>query len=143
MTSPQQRMPQNSLSFRGSVIIYFFITMVLLYILYSNLLLSNDSKDCPDLTNLSTKIEAPINYSSTSSSPVEKAAVEQRQEVELVKPSPGNYHRYDTELKHIAFGIAASSNLWEIRKEYIKTRWRPGETRGVVRVDKKVKTRRN
>ena len=133
MTSSQQRMPQNS--FRG-LVIYLFVTMVLLYILYSNFLLSNDRKDCPDITNLSTKIEAPFNYSSTSSSQVKKA-------VQLVEPSPGNYRRYDTELKHIAFGIAASSNLWEIRKEYIKAWWRPKETRGVVWVDKKVRTRRN
>ncbi|PPD81236.1 hypothetical protein GOBAR_DD21838 [Gossypium barbadense] len=48
------------------------------------------------------------------------------------------YLRYDTNLKHIAFGIASSSNLWEIRKEYIKTWWRPKETRGVVWLDKKV-----
>ncbi|KAJ0084791.1 hypothetical protein Patl1_30808 [Pistacia atlantica] len=45
---------------------------------------------------------------------------------------------YDTELKHIVFGIAASSNLWERRKEYIKVWWRPKETRGVVWVDKEV-----
>ena len=43
-----------------------------------------------------------------------------------------------TELKHIVFGIAASSNLWDIRKEYIKTWWRPKETRGVVWLDQNV-----
>ncbi|XWS53218.1 hypothetical protein CRYUN_Cryun11dG0139000 [Craigia yunnanensis] len=138
MSTTQQRMPQNS--FRG-LVVYFFIIMVLLYILYSNLLLSNDRKDCPDVTNLSTKIEAPFNHSSTSSSQIEKT-VEQWQ-VDRVGPAPGIYNRYDTELKHIAFGIAASSNLWEIRKEYIKAWWRPKETRGVVWVDKKVRTRRN
>ncbi|XP_022729223.1 uncharacterized protein LOC111284664 [Durio zibethinus] len=138
MSSTQQRTPQNR--FRG-LVIYFFIAVALLYILYSNLLLSDDRKDCPDIANLSTKIEAPFNYSSTSSSRVEKAV--ERRKVHRVEPAPGNYHRYDTELKHIAFGIAASSNLWEIRKEYIKAWWRPKETRGVVWVDKKVRTRRN
>ncbi|RDX71412.1 hypothetical protein CR513_49251, partial [Mucuna pruriens] len=51
--------------------------------------------------------------------------------------------REETELKHIVFGIASSSNLWNIRKEYIKIWWRPKQTRGVVWLDKKVKTLRN
>ncbi|QHO30915.1 Transferring glycosyl group transferase [Arachis hypogaea] len=49
----------------------------------------------------------------------------------------------ETELKHIVFGIAASSNLWEQRKEYIKVWWRPKETRGVVWLDQKVTTTKN
>ncbi|RVW65845.1 hypothetical protein CK203_007225 [Vitis vinifera] len=50
---------------------------------------------------------------------------------------------FDTELKHIVFGIAASSKLWEQRKQYIKQWWRPRVTRGVVWLDKPVRTRRN
>lgn len=49
----------------------------------------------------------------------------------------------ETGLKHIVFCIAASSRLWEQRKEYIKRWWRPGETRGVVWLDKRVRTWRN
>lgn len=56
---------------------------------------------------------------------------------------PRKPQRHDTELKHIVFGIAASSNLWEKRKEYIKVWWKPKETRGVVWLDKKVRTQRN
>lgn len=41
-----------------------------------------------------------------------------------------------TELHHIVFGIAASANLWEKRKNYIKTWWRPEEMRGFVWLDK-------
>ncbi|KAK8683562.1 hypothetical protein V6N13_039621 [Hibiscus sabdariffa] len=63
--------------------------------------------------------------------------------MEIVDPSEQYHHRYDTELKHLAFGIAASSNLWGTRKEYIKAWWRPNETRGVVWVDKRVKSYRN
>ncbi|RHN76023.1 hypothetical protein MtrunA17_Chr2g0327551 [Medicago truncatula] len=51
--------------------------------------------------------------------------------------------RQDTELKHIVFGIAASSNLWNTRKEYIKIWWRPKQTRGVVWLDQRVSTQRN
>lgn len=45
-----------------------------------------------------------------------------------------------TKSKHIVFGIAASSLLWETRKEYIKQWWEPGKTRGVVWLDQEVKT---
>jgi len=51
--------------------------------------------------------------------------------------------REETQVKHIVFGIAASSNLWHVRKEYIKIWWRPKETRGVVWLDQKVRTQRN
>jgi len=53
------------------------------------------------------------------------------------------YGRQETDVKHIVFGIAGSSNLWHIRKEYIKIWWRPNKTRGVVWLDQKVKTQRN
>ncbi|KAG8092381.1 hypothetical protein GUJ93_ZPchr0012g20803 [Zizania palustris] len=44
-----------------------------------------------------------------------------------------------TRLRHIAFGIGASSALWKSRKEYIKLWWRPGRMRGFVWMDKPVK----
>ncbi|KAK9055410.1 hypothetical protein SSX86_026493 [Deinandra increscens subsp. villosa] len=61
------------------------------------------------------------------------------------EPSTTHTHvlRFDTELRHIAFGIAASSGLWRTRKEYLKLWWRPGETRGAVWIDKKVTTTQN
>lgn len=43
---------------------------------------------------------------------------------------------YETTLHHIAFGIGASSKLWDKRKEYIKLWWRPNQTRGYVWLDK-------
>ncbi|KAF0929971.1 hypothetical protein E2562_027100 [Oryza meyeriana var. granulata] len=43
-----------------------------------------------------------------------------------------------TGLRHIAFGIGASSALWKSRKEYIKLWWRPGRMRGFVWMDKPV-----
>ncbi|XP_051131213.1 uncharacterized protein LOC127251525 [Andrographis paniculata] len=44
----------------------------------------------------------------------------------------------ELEPKHIAFGIAASADLWRFRKDYIKAWWRPGQTRGVVWLDRNV-----
>ncbi|OMP06045.1 hypothetical protein COLO4_08378 [Corchorus olitorius] len=48
------------------------------------------------------------------------------------KPKP-------TEIHDVVFGIAASSKLWQQRKEYIKIWYRPGEMRGVVWLDDRVK----
>ncbi|GMH22685.1 hypothetical protein Nepgr_024528 [Nepenthes gracilis] len=46
-----------------------------------------------------------------------------------------------TNISHIVFGIAASSKLWEQRKKYIKTWFRPREMRGVIWMDSQVKRR--
>ncbi|GKU95221.1 hypothetical protein SLEP1_g8608 [Rubroshorea leprosula] len=44
-----------------------------------------------------------------------------------------------TEIHHIVFGIAASSRLWQKRKEYIKIWYQPNQMRGVVWLDNRVK----
>ncbi|XP_068650165.1 uncharacterized protein [Aristolochia californica] len=51
--------------------------------------------------------------------------------------------RFDTGLQHVVFGVAASANLWEQRKNYIKLWWRPKQMRGVVWLDKSVKVAKN
>ncbi|GMH09379.1 hypothetical protein Nepgr_011220 [Nepenthes gracilis] len=45
-----------------------------------------------------------------------------------------------TNISHIVFGIAASSKLWEKRKNYIKIWFKPGDMRGVVWLDSRVRT---
>lgn len=46
--------------------------------------------------------------------------------------------RIGTNISHIVFGIAASSSLWEMRKEYIKLWWKPETMRGFVWLEKEV-----
>ncbi|KAK7406119.1 hypothetical protein VNO78_07736 [Psophocarpus tetragonolobus] len=48
--------------------------------------------------------------------------------------------REKTELRHVVFGIAASSKLWEHRKNYIKIWYKKDKMRGVVWLDDRVKT---
>ncbi|KAL3818032.1 hypothetical protein ACJIZ3_003937 [Penstemon smallii] len=49
-----------------------------------------------------------------------------------------------TKLEHIVFGIGSSAKLWGKRKEYIKLWWDPQKKmRGIVWLDKKVKTHKN
>ncbi|CAN1249376.1 hypothetical protein LINPERPRIM_LOCUS7126 [Linum perenne] len=43
-----------------------------------------------------------------------------------------------TELKHLVFGVAASADLWETRKEYVKVWWRPRYMRAIVWMDRPV-----
>ncbi|CAN0874930.1 hypothetical protein LINGRAHAP2_LOCUS10536 [Linum grandiflorum] len=45
---------------------------------------------------------------------------------------------YGTELKHLVFGVAASADLWETRKEYVKVWWRSRYTRAIVWMDRPV-----
>ncbi|KAF8039868.1 hypothetical protein BT93_B2165 [Corymbia citriodora subsp. variegata] len=123
----------------------FFLMISMLYILYSsNLLLINDHHGCSLSLDLSSEenLAAVNNFSSTlrlREQDREEGEESSKNAISLSGRSPG----FDTELKHIVFGIAASSNLWEKRKEYIKLWWRPKETRGVVWLDKRIRTRRN
>ncbi|CAN4119958.1 unnamed protein product [Withania somnifera] len=90
----------------------------------SNIILNKD--DCSSSSNISTL-----------STNVSMFTLQERTKEYVEEKEP------ETELKHIVFGVAASSNLWNKRKEYIKLWWKPGETRGVVWLDEKVKTNRN
>ncbi|KAF2300473.1 hypothetical protein GH714_013727 [Hevea brasiliensis] len=107
----------------------------MLYVVYSSHLLLNNDRQCITkeenlklLNNMSTSTHLNDEQANNSLEPI------------LL---PQKAQTYDTELKHIVFGIAASANLWEKRKEYVKTWWRPKETRGIVWMDRRVRTRRN
>ncbi|KAI9193947.1 hypothetical protein LWI28_001615 [Acer negundo] len=155
MTSGSNRcMPQLG---SRDILIWFFILISTLYILYSsNLLLNNDNQDCKkrhgarfskeEETNI---ISSVLNNSSSSSINnhlrLHETHAEENndeEEEETIMP-PQNLQGHDTTLKHIVFGIAASSNLWNKRKEYIKSWWRSKEMRGVVWTDTPVRVYRN
>ncbi|KAM7257204.1 hypothetical protein ACFE04_012945 [Oxalis oulophora] len=118
------------------ILSWLFLTLLIIYILYtSHLLFYTDRRH-----NCLVAEEHLKAFSNDSSlQPVDEVKCSDNDDAEpvIIRKSPG----YDTELKHIVFGIAASSNLWEKRKEYIKVWWRPNVTRGIVWVDKQVKAR--
>ncbi|KAK4408887.1 hypothetical protein Sango_0469700 [Sesamum angolense] len=133
--------PSFGFSSLRNIITWFLILVLLIYSLYSSKFILNkpDNPDCsvPSSPHLSAKdnldkddvVTSPANTSSDQE-PARKTNL-------LAAPFP---ERQDTtlQLKHVVFGIAASSSLWESRKEYIKLWWRPNETRGVVWLDSKV-----
>ncbi|KAK4286493.1 hypothetical protein QN277_003042 [Acacia crassicarpa] len=130
-----------------SIISWFILVTIVLYILYSSnhVLFQNEHRDCsPHLDAASTKQLHLTNTSSASIRHQEKQGPEEVTKVKNLKvrsPPPLLSKRQDTQLKHIVFGIAASSKLWETRKEYIKIWWKPNVTRGVVWLDGKVNTK--
>ncbi|XP_068644479.1 uncharacterized protein [Aristolochia californica] len=115
----------------GNFMNFSFLIVSLIFIfLSSSLLLTNDVFFCSSTlsTDPHTVPDAEINHKS----------VEQNPSI----PQPRT-RRFDTQLKHVVFGIAASSSLWPQRKHYIKQWWRPRVARAVVWLDKPVRTSRN
>ncbi|XP_010259965.1 PREDICTED: uncharacterized protein LOC104599215 [Nelumbo nucifera] len=148
-SATQQRALPLGIGGYRSHITWIFLISIMLYVLYSTNLLLTSTEPAIDCSasafSLSTERLSTPNNSSSLSLPIKE---KQQQQEEEEKEAPQIQltplsHRFDTELKHIVFGIAASSNLWEKRKEYIKQWWRPKVTRGVVWLDTPVKTRRN
>ncbi|KAI4322198.1 hypothetical protein L6164_021915 [Bauhinia variegata] len=154
MCFSQKRMPGTR-----SIITWLILIMVMLYFLRSSNLIffNNKQQDCSTQIDAATKqhLQSLTNVSSSTTLEHKQKKMEDDEEEEeenkeeevheksqLVLPAQLT-EREDTELKHIVFGIAASSNLWDIRKEYIKTWWKPKETRGVVWLDKNVRIRGN
>ncbi|XP_022970389.1 uncharacterized protein LOC111469390 [Cucurbita maxima] len=160
-TTPLQ---QRSTTFPGhrSTPLWIFLFVFILYLLYSaNILVLERHEECPTAVDSSTEvhIRTLTNISSTNNIndndndndndedddddkffPFDE---EEEEQMKIEPVLPLKSQRYDTELKHIVFGIAGSSNLWSKRKEYIKLWWRPEETRGAVWLDKKVYAKRN
>ncbi|KAG2384732.1 uncharacterized protein HKW66_Vig0118240 [Vigna angularis] len=160
-------MPSSS---KPRIITWLILIMIVLYILYSSnfLLLSRSKKDCSNSIRLEASFqEQPQttgNNMSLTTNTVERESDEDEKpgeennekedEDEEGKANSQNVvgeeipydelsQRQDTNVEHIVFGIAASSNLWETRKEYIKVWWKPNKTRGVVWLDSKVKVDAN
>ncbi|KAJ8768687.1 hypothetical protein K2173_023591 [Erythroxylum novogranatense] len=136
MSTTPQRMFQHALVSRNALVLFFLITATL-YLVYSSRFISSNDHPCPMheehldfLTNLSSTFHASEQngHSETSQTGLSLLKIPEKS---------------DTELKHIVFGIAASADLWEKRKEYVKVWWRPKETRGIVWMDRRVRVRKN
>lgn len=101
--------------------VWFLLFVSLAYFFYSVLLISP--------LNLYNQNPSFLSRQSIISPPIQKDGALNQNPKTLEK----------TQLRHIVFGIAASSNLWHRRKSYIKLWWKPKEMRGFVWLDKQVK----
>lgn len=138
----------------NTILPWTFLAITVLYILHSsNLLLRHDSSigisatssslSSSENVSVEEKLGAatePCNISSVMKELRDEQAVaaDEDQRSSGSSITCDRSHDYETDLKHIVFGIAASANLWQKRKEYIKLWWRPKEMRGVVWLDRKV-----
>ena len=131
MTTPHSRPSQASLR---NPIYCFCICLFILYLIYSS---NHFLKYRP--------CALPRNSFITSTENIEAHNITFRNETTAQRDYKVPYMigPERTQLKHIAFGVAASALFWENRKEYIKQWWRPGETRGVVWLDKNVEANKN
>ncbi|PHU15905.1 hypothetical protein BC332_17110 [Capsicum chinense] len=119
---------------------WLFITLLIIYLIYSfNLIINKDSPQCTN--SLPSSSELPAKESFSTKLPETQPSNNSNNSTSLsLQENPGEP---ETGLKHIVFGIAGSTNLWDKRKEYIKLWWRPGEMRGVVWLDKNVTVHKN
>ncbi|WOL07120.1 hypothetical protein Cni_G15857 [Canna indica] len=135
--------PYSSIS---RIMVLFVLSIVLIYLLYPiHILLTRPSCPTPDdaadsTTDSVVHLSSP-NFTMTSDDITTVAnppppPPQSTSAAIKVAPAPPETA---TGLQHIVFGIAASSKLWERRKEYIKLWWRPRQMRGFVWLDKPVK----
>ncbi|XP_014752260.1 uncharacterized protein LOC100838262 [Brachypodium distachyon] len=117
----------------------FFLYGLLLYVLlpvlavYVVALALSPLYACPPPAVLDTNNNA-VHLQSRLADPNSSSSMNQ-----LMNPAPKKKKpRAPTGLRHILFGIGASSSLWKSRKEYIRVWWRPGKMRGFVWLDKPV-----
>lgn len=113
------------------LLIFLVLFLSVTYIVYTLKLLSSDDP-CPDADQpitLNTQNDLPI--SSSISSPIRNQTI----------PNFPQKPHTQTEIQDIVFGIAASANLWEKRKEYIKLWFDPRKMRAVVWMDEPVATK--
>ncbi|KAL0703563.1 hypothetical protein Bca4012_069988 [Brassica carinata] len=136
--------PTSRVSFLRSPLPWLFMFLFFLPLILISTTGGGGRKTCsPTYPHLSIKDQT--NSSSVLKDPEEHEEEEEDDDVPPRVPSlyPRRPRMFNTTLDHVVFGIAASSVLWETRKEYIKSWWRPGKTRGVVWIDKRVRTYRN
>ncbi|KAK9127216.1 hypothetical protein Syun_016013 [Stephania yunnanensis] len=132
-----------------NLITWLFLVLLMFCILYSsNIILNNEIQECITTEeHLSELLPSVATNLSSKSKPLVVNQTKKQEQKKLIQSANASRvaqpHRFDTELKHIMFCIAGSSNLWNKRKEYIKQWWRPRVTRGMVWLDKSVKTGRN
>lgn len=98
-------------------------------------------------SSLSSSLSASLSSLNTSRPLIERVmnkTVHRRRDSQ--EPAQRQHHQLlrqedvETNIRHIVFGIAASSKLWNKRKEYIKIWYKPKLMRGTVWLDNEVKT---
>ncbi|XP_073311851.1 uncharacterized protein [Primulina huaijiensis] len=141
MNHSSHRLPHTGFISLRTSITWLVLAMLLIYSIYSTKLVLNKDGSPP------CSLSSPVVYGKESLEkivenhpPPSENCSSKKDSSDVV--SPPSCERDEIQLRDVVFCIAASANLWEKRKEYIKLWWRPGETRGVVWLDEKVRINR-
>ncbi|KAI3871385.1 hypothetical protein MKW98_024554 [Papaver atlanticum] len=154
MSTPRNSSSSSS-STRGlqKLMVWLILFISLTYLVYTLKLVSSSSSNASCIEQIPTlnHIHHLLNSSSSISTDNENDDNDgvgitttisiQNQKQNQTSSSSSSLIEAKTGLKHIVFGIAASSKLWEMRKNYIKLWWKSNEMRGIVWLDKPVKLR--
>ncbi|KAE8706346.1 Detected protein of confused Function [Hibiscus syriacus] len=146
----QMRSPSGNPLVHGSssrpvprLMVWLILFVSVVYVIYTLKLLAASADDTyDDLPFASSLYRSLLNPNSTEETAAARLhshrSARERQLGLLQMPKAPPDPR-PTEIHHVVFGIAASSKLWQRRKEYIKIWYKPDRMRGVVWLDNRVK----
>ncbi|PRQ17612.1 hypothetical protein RchiOBHm_Chr7g0196881 [Rosa chinensis] len=120
------------------LLVWLILFVSVTYIVYTLKLVSTSRAACDDVDD---PFSTPRHITTTTSllAATNNNVTEDRTaQILRLEPEP---EPEKTDVKHIAFGIAASAKLWAQRKSYIKLWYKPDSMRGVVWLDRGVANR--
>ncbi|MED6191475.1 hypothetical protein PIB30_000575 [Stylosanthes scabra] len=120
------------------VLLILFVSVT--YVVYTLKLVTN-SRDChepPFSTHTHTHILSGIGLTTIPTINATASTLRLLNRTSALTRRESRQTAAETQLRHVVFGIAASSKLWEQRKNYIKLWYKASEMRGVVWLDDKV-----
>ncbi|KAE8657307.1 homeobox protein BEL1-like protein [Hibiscus syriacus] len=127
------------------LMVWLILFVSITYVIYTLELLTASlhlaSGDFPFTSSLQWRSLTPsfLNQSADSKSLIQLHRNVREKLVSAVQIQQAPNQPRPTEIHDIVFGIAASSKLWQQRKEYIKIWFKPNKMRGVVWLDDRVK----
>ncbi|XP_010255246.1 PREDICTED: uncharacterized protein LOC104595986 [Nelumbo nucifera] len=124
------------------LLVFLILVISVTYIIYTLKLVSTSSP-CHQQGSFNSYHLSPSSSSRTSNITVAAVQARRNRTAQVVRLEENRKSPQATGLHQIVFGIAASARLWEQRKHYIKVWWRPDKMRGIVWLDKPVKTHKD
>ncbi|KAL4331847.1 hypothetical protein GQ457_07G008590 [Hibiscus cannabinus] len=125
------------------LMVWLILFVSIIYVIYTLKLLAtsaNDSyDDMPFTSSLHHSLLNPNRTAETTMAVEDRHPGTREKQVGLLQMPMVPAHPRPTEIQDVVFGIAASSKLWQQRKEYIKIWYKPDQMRGVVWLDNRVK----
>ncbi|XP_062027476.1 uncharacterized protein LOC133743521 [Rosa rugosa] len=118
------------------LLVWLILFVSVTYIVYTLKLVSTSRAACDDVDD---PFSTPRHITTTTSL-LADATNNNVTEAQILRLEP-EPEPEKTDVKHIAFGIAASAKLWAQRKSYIKLWYKPDSMRGVVWLDRGVANR--